>query len=99
EGLVWGDSMRHSSPAQSRRRTRLERCFDEGVRRLHCVEWDAKTGLRRAQLLASLRASGRAMPIKDSLTATRALVHGFTVATRNRTAFENAGVKIVDPFV
>jgi hypothetical protein len=38
------------------------------------------------------------MPIKDSLIAATALVHGLTVATRNRTDFEKAGVKIVDPF-
>jgi predicted nucleic acid-binding protein len=55
--------------------------------------------MRWAELLASLRTSGRAMPIKDSLIAATALVHGLTVATRNRTDFEKASVKIVDPFV
>lgn len=80
------------------RRTRLERWFDAGVQRLHCLTWEAETGLRWAELLAGLRASGRAMPIKDSLIAASALVHGLTVATRNRTDFENAGVTIVDPF-
>ena len=39
------------------------------------------------------------MPIKDSLIAATALVHGLTVVTRNRADFEKAGVKIVDPFV
>jgi predicted nucleic acid-binding protein len=38
------------------------------------------------------------MPIKDSLIAATALVHGLVVATRNRTDFEPAGVKIIDPF-
>ena len=38
------------------------------------------------------------MPIKDSLIAATALVHGLTVATRNRSDFEKAGVKVVDPF-
>ena len=83
---------------KGKRRTRLERWFDAGVQRLHCLPWEAATGLRWAELLASLRASGRAMPIKDSLIAATALVHGLTVATRNRTDFEKAGVKIVDPF-
>jgi predicted nucleic acid-binding protein len=50
-------------------------------------------------LIASLRASGRAMPTKDSLVAATALVQGLTVATRNRADFEKAGVKIVDPFI
>jgi predicted nucleic acid-binding protein len=81
------------------RRVRLERWFDEGIRRVHCLPWEAETGLRWAQLLATLRSSGRAMPVKDSLIAATALVHGLTVVTRNRVDFEKAGVAIVDPFV
>lgn len=83
---------------KGKRRTGLERWFDAGVRRLHCLPWELETGLRWAVLLARLRASGRAMPIKDSLIAATALLHGLVVATRNRTDFEKAGVKIVDPF-
>lgn len=83
---------------KSKRRARLELWFDEGVKRIHCVPWDARCGQRWAELLASLRASGRAMPIKDSLIASTALVHDLTVATRNRDDFEKAGVDIVDPF-
>lgn len=80
------------------RRKRLERWFDAGIQRLHCLPWEAEQGLRWAQLVASLRASGRQMPVKDSLIATTALVHGLIVVTRNRADFEKAGVKVVDPF-
>jgi hypothetical protein len=83
---------------RGRRRARLERWFDAGVRRLECLGWEAATGLEWAQLLAGLRTSGRSMPIKDSLIAASALQHGLTVATRNRADFEKAGVEIVDPF-
>jgi hypothetical protein len=38
------------------------------------------------------------MPIKDSLIAATALVHGLTVATRNVRDFRKAGVKILNPF-
>ena len=79
------------------RRKRLERWFDEGVRLIHCVDWDAATGLRWARLLADLRKRGRAMPIKDSLIAATALIHGFPVATLNRRDFEAARVAITDP--
>jgi predicted nucleic acid-binding protein len=83
---------------KSTRRRRLEDWFDAGVQRIQCVPWDAATGLQWAQLLASLRRSGRAMPIKDSFIAATALTHDLTVATRNRSDFEKAGVRVVDPF-
>ena len=81
-----------------RRRKRLERWFESGVARMHCVPWDAVTGLRWAQLLADLRMGGRSMPIKASLIAATALAHGHTVATRNRVDFEKAEVAVVNPF-
>jgi toxin FitB len=79
------------------RRARLEKWFDEGVGRVHCLPWELETGLRWAQLLADLRARGRAMPIKDSMIAATALVHGLAIATLNRKDFEPAQVKLVDP--
>jgi predicted nucleic acid-binding protein len=83
---------------KGRRRSGLERWFEAGVQRLHCLPWERETGLRWAQLLARLRTSGRAMAIKDSLVAATALVHDLVVATRNRGDFEKAGVKVVVPF-
>ena len=83
---------------KGRRRTSLERWFDAGVQRIHCVPWEAETGIAWAGLLARLRASGRAMPIKVSLIAATALVHELTVVTRNRADFEKAGVQVVDPW-
>ena len=83
---------------RGKRRSRLERWFGAGIQRLVCLPWEAEAGLRWAELLATLRASGRAMPIKDSLIAATALVHDLVVATRNRTDFEKAGVEVVDPF-
>jgi predicted nucleic acid-binding protein len=75
---------------------KLEQWFDAGIQRLHCLPWEAETGLEWAGLLARLRAAGRAMPIKDSLIAAAALVR--TVVTHNRADFEKAGVSIIDPF-
>ena len=83
---------------RGRRRARLEQWFDEGVRKVHCIPWEAETGLCWAALLARLRASGRAMPIKDSLIAATALAHRLTVATRNVADFEKAGCPVIDPF-
>lgn len=82
---------------RSRRRDRLQEWFDFGVKRLQCLPWDAATGLRWAQLLADLRATGQAMPIKDSMIAASALTHGLTVATLNVGDFQACGVPLIDP--
>ena len=87
----------HLLPLGKRRR-RLETWFKNGVAKIACLPWDAETGLRWAKLLADLRSSGKAMPIKDSLIAATALVHGLTIATRNHADFRAAGVKVVNPF-
>jgi len=88
----------HLLPA-GRRRRRLERWFDEGVAKIVCLPWDAATGLRWAKLLADLRTSGQSLPIKDSLIAATALVHGLIVVTRNTRDFSRAGVNVLNPFV
>jgi toxin FitB len=84
---------------KGKKRATLERWFDGGVGRLHCLSWDADTGLKWAELLARLRKTGKTMPIKDSLIAATAIVHGLAVATRNCIDFAKAGVHVVDPFV
>ncbi|MFZ5480517.1 MAG: PIN domain-containing protein [Myxococcota bacterium] len=83
---------------EGRRRERLKAWFEAGASRIHCVPWDAATGLRWAELLVDLRRSGQSMPIKDSLIAATALTHGIGVATRNVRDFAKAGVRLVDPF-
>jgi len=84
---------------KGKKRATLERWFDAGIGRLHCLPWDADTGMKWAELLARLRKAGQNMPIKDSLIAATAMVHDLTIATRNRADFANSGVRLVDPFV
>jgi len=87
----------HLLPA-GRRRRRLESWFNHGVARIVCLPFDRACGLRWAKLLADLRAAGRAMPVKDSLIASTALVHNLVVVSRNTHDFKHAGVKVLDPF-
>lgn len=82
---------------RGRRRSRLERWFEDGIQKLHCIPWEPSTGLRWAELLATVRAGGRSMPIKDSLIAATALAHDLAVVTLNERDFKAAGVRIVDP--
>lgn len=84
---------------RGKKRMALERWFNAGVGRLHCLPWDASTGLKWAELLAHLRKTGTAMPIKDSFIATTAIVYSLAVVTRNRVDFAKAGVRIIDPFI
>ena len=84
--------------SRGKRRRRLESWFDEGVARLRCLSWDRATGLCWAELLASLRKAGAAMPVKDSLIAATALANDLSVATRNEADFRRAGVQVVNPF-
>lgn len=81
------------------RRSELERWFEAGTARIHCLPWDSSVGLRWAELLADLRRCGRPMSIKDSLIAASALAHDLALATLNRRDFEPAQVRLVDPLV
>ncbi|OGV78622.1 MAG: hypothetical protein A3K19_31870 [Lentisphaerae bacterium RIFOXYB12_FULL_65_16] len=80
------------------RRRRLEQWFAEGIRRIHCLSWDAATGRRWARLLADLRVAGQAMPVKNSMIAATALVHDLTMVTRNTRDFAKGGLRVLDPF-
>jgi predicted nucleic acid-binding protein len=84
--------------SKGKRRNRLERWFNQGIGKIFCLPWEAKTGLRWAELLADLRRAGKSMPIKDSLIAATALTHDLIVVTRNKDDFKKAGVRVLNPF-
>ncbi|MDE0024606.1 MAG: type II toxin-antitoxin system VapC family toxin [Spirochaetaceae bacterium] len=81
-----------------RRRATLENWFEQVVRRIECLAWDARTGGRWAELLAQMRLAGTTMAVRDSLIAATALTHSLTLATRNIDDFTACGVNLVNPF-
>ena len=81
-----------------KRRTRLQKWFAKGVKRLRVFDLDVDTAKAWSTLLAELKRKGRAMPIKDSLIAATACQYRLTVATRNINDYRHAGIALVNPF-
>ena len=83
---------------QGRKRTHLESWFTSIVINLPCIPWDSACALQWARLFTDMEARGITLPLRDSMIAATALVHGLTVVTRNTRDFKKAGVKVLDPF-
>jgi toxin FitB len=81
-----------------RRRTRLQKWFADGVKRLRVLDMDSDTAKAWAGLLAELKHKGRVMPVKDSLIAATARQYRLAIATRNVDDYRNAGIVLVNPF-
>ena len=94
-GELYAGILQH--PA-GRKRAELERWFEAVIGTLECLPWDGAVSRRWARLVALLKRRGRSLPLLDSMIAATALEHGLTVATRNVRDFEEAGVRVVDPF-
>lgn len=86
-----------SLPA-GRKRARLEQWFTGLVRTVECLPWTAAVGRRWARIVAEANKKGRPLPVVDSLMAATAVEYKLTVATHNVRHFQQAGVKVVDPF-
>jgi toxin FitB len=84
--------------APGRKRTQLERWIAEVVETIDCLPWDAAVSCRWAEVVVESRRKGHLLPLLDGMMAATALTHGLTVATRNRHDFQQAGVKVFDPF-
>lgn len=85
----------------SRRRTTLERWLDDDLvprfdRQILAI--DASVMRTWGNIVAEAEASGRSLPLTDSLIAATAIAHRCQLATRNGRDFEGTGVAIVDPW-
>jgi len=83
---------------RGRKRTRLDRWFEEVVQTIDCLPWDAAISRRWAALVADLKRKGESVPLLDGMIAATALQHDLTIATRNTRDFKKTGVKTLNPF-
>lgn len=62
------------------------------------LPFDTSAARHYADLAVKARAAGRGFPVPDGYIAAIAAAHGFAVASRDATAFNAAGVTVIDPW-
>ena len=83
-----------------KRKDRLTAALD-GVMELFAdrvLPFDVAAARRYADLAVKARAAGKGLPTPDGYIAAIAASRGFTVATRDTSAFDAAGVAVINPW-
>ena len=80
-----------------RRKQNLAEWFHQSPTGLVCLDWTLRTALVWAELRDDVRRRGFTVPVKDTLIAATAKLHGLTVATRNVDDFVRCGVPVLTP--
>lgn len=62
------------------------------------LPFDTAAAERYAELAVKARAAGKGFPTPDGYIASIAASHGFAVATRDPSAFDAAGLRVIDPW-
>ena len=62
------------------------------------LPFDIAAARRYADLAVKARAAGKGFPTPDGYIAAIAASRGFTVATRDTSAFDAAGVAVINPW-
>ena len=62
------------------------------------LAFDADAARHYSDLAVAARNVGKGFPTPDGYIAAIATAHGFTVATRDASAFNTAGVQVIDPW-
>lgn len=81
-----------------RRRSNLEEWFRDRRAAVTCLGWTLATALVWAEMRDDIRRRGFTVPMKDTMIAATARLHGLTVATRNVADFSRCGVSVLNPF-
>lgn len=89
-----------SALPDGRRKQLLTAAF-EGVIKLfdgRMLSFDSNSARHYADLAIRARKAGKGLPTPDGYIAAIAVSHGFTVATRNTSAFDAANVSVINPW-
>lgn len=62
------------------------------------LPFDTTAAQRYADLAVGARAAGKGFPTPDGYIAAIAAAHGFAVASRDASAFDAAGLTVIDPW-
>jgi len=84
-----------------RRRQKLAAAL-EGLLNLfdgRILPFDTEAAHRYADLAVAARGAGKGFPTPDGYIAAIAVAHDFTVASRDTSAFEAAGIDVIDPWL
>lgn len=86
---------------RGRRRTALDKAFEEGIRPLladRVLAFDEAASKAYAAIRAAARSSGHAIGDVDAMIAAIARSRRLAIATRDVAPFEVAGLTVIDPF-
>jgi predicted nucleic acid-binding protein len=75
---------------------RIDGLLDQFVGRV--LNFDTPAARRYADLAVKARAAGKGFPTPDGYIAAIAAAHGFAVASRDTSAFNAAGLTVIDPW-
>ena len=75
---------------------RIDGLLDQFVGRV--LPFDTPAARRYADLAVKARAAGKGFPTPDGYIAAIAAAHGFAVASRDTSAFNAAGLTVIDPW-
>ena len=62
------------------------------------LPFDTSAARRYADLAVKTRAAGKGFPTPDGYIAAIAAAHGFAIASRDTSAFNAAGLTVIDPW-
>ncbi len=94
--LLFGLGVLPDGERKHRLAAQVDRLLDDFTARI--LSFDAFAARRHAELAVRARQAGKGFPIPDGYIAAIAAAAGFAVASRDRSAYQAAGLAVIDPW-